>query len=56
MKRAKDNLAPRDLPPSFNAAVKKVLAYRPPKNNKGVRAMSANHPAPPNDEMAGSGP
>ena len=37
MKRAKDKPTPRDLPPAFNAAVKKVLAYGPKNDKKRSR-------------------
>ena len=46
MKRAKDQLTPRDLSPAFNAAVKKVLAYRPSKNNEGRSRHERQNPKP----------
>ena len=43
MKPAKDKPTPRDLPPVFIAAVKKVLAYQP-RNEKRRSRISAKRP------------
>lgn len=40
MKRVRDDPTPRVLPPAFNQAVDKVLAYQP----KNERTRSHDHP------------
>ena len=46
MTPTEDRPTSRDLPPAFNAGVKKVLAYRPQKSDKG-RSRDRRVPATP---------